>query len=222
MPDIDHAGFHRGLRKSQESNMCHFPASTILLLTLCQWFRTLYNTQKAIQENQDLQSMHSQLFVVLLYPPAGSGCCRISCRYSLVLRKMPGIDGAGSQYKTNRRAPAVAGYPTGSPRCTGKLCQPAGFGRCRFACKLYICRINTRIYGCHIEPCTQYAGSSLYAGLTWSSGIRHELVPVGIMSVLYTTIEQAASTTHSEMATIAVQTSERAKRGMQKKGKSTP
>src|SRR5271168_5305893 len=56
-----------------------------------------------------LQSMHSQLFVVLLYPPAGSGCCRISCRYSLVLRKMPGIDGAGSQYKTNWRAPAVAG-----------------------------------------------------------------------------------------------------------------
>src|SRR5271168_1746426 len=43
-----------------------------------------------------LQSMHSQLFVVLLYPPAG--CCRISCWYSLVLRKMPGIDGAGSQY----------------------------------------------------------------------------------------------------------------------------
>src|SRR5271155_3704649 len=34
-----------------------------------------------------LQSMHSQLFVVLLYPLAGSGCCRISCRYSLVLRK---------------------------------------------------------------------------------------------------------------------------------------
>ena len=60
--------------------------------------------------------------------------------------------------------------------------------------------------------------SALYAGLTWPSGIRHELVPVGIMSVLYTTIEQAASTTHSEMATIAVQTSERAKRGMQKKG----
>src|SRR6202522_1809717 len=52
--------------------------------------------------------------------------------------------------------------------------------------KLYICRINT--YGCHIEqsghclnlPCTQYAGSSLYAGLTWSSGIRHKLVPVHI------------------------------------------
>src|ERR1700678_455417 len=135
-----------------------------------------------------LQSMHSQLFVVLLYPPAGSGCCRISCRYSLVLQKMPGIDGAGSQYKTNRRAPAVAGYPTSSPRCTGKLCQPAGVGRCRFARKLYICRINTRIYGCHIEPCTQYAGSSLYAGFTWSSGIRHKLVPVGIISVLYTTI----------------------------------
>src|ERR1700678_3987516 len=38
-----------------------------------------------------LQLTHSQLFVVLLYPPAGSGCCRISCRYSLVLRKMPGI-----------------------------------------------------------------------------------------------------------------------------------
>src|SRR5271155_2244521 len=53
MPDIDHAGFHRGVGKSRESNMCHFPASTILLLTLCQWFRTLYNTQKAIQENQD-------------------------------------------------------------------------------------------------------------------------------------------------------------------------
>src|SRR6202522_422615 len=92
--------------------------------------------------------------------------------------------------------------------------------------KLYICRINTRIYGCHIEqsgrclnlPCTQYAGSSLYAALTWSSGIQHKLVPVGIISVLYTTIEQAVSTTHSEMATIAVQTSERAKRGMQKKG----
>src|SRR5271168_3531185 len=53
MPDIDHAGFHRGVGKPRESNMCHFPASTILLLTLCQWFRTLYNTQKAIQENQD-------------------------------------------------------------------------------------------------------------------------------------------------------------------------
>src|SRR6202522_1743234 len=53
MPDIDHAGFHQGVKKSRESNMCHFPASTILLLTLCQWFRTLYNTQKAIQENQD-------------------------------------------------------------------------------------------------------------------------------------------------------------------------
>src|SRR5580692_8267666 len=63
---------------------------------------------------------------------------------------------------------------------------------------------------------------SLVCRINMASGIRHELVPVGIMSVLYTTIEQAASTTHSEMATIAVQTSERAKRGMQKKGKSTP
>src|SRR6202795_2947980 len=53
MPDIDHASFHQGVGKSWESNMCDFPASTILLLTLCQWFRTLYNTQKAIQENQD-------------------------------------------------------------------------------------------------------------------------------------------------------------------------
>jgi len=42
-------------------------------------------------------------------------------------------------------------------------------------------------------------------------------------SVLYTAIEQATSTTHSEMATIAVQTSAHAKRGMQKKKrKSTP
>src|ERR1700678_150556 len=95
-------------------------------------YRTL---KKQSKKTRMLQSMHSQLFVVLLYhPPAGSGCCRISCRYSLVLQKMPGIDGAGSQYKTNRRAPAVARYPTGSPRCTGKWCQPAGFGRCRIAC----------------------------------------------------------------------------------------
>src|ERR1700678_2297738 len=92
MPDIDHAGFHRGVGKSQESNMCHFPASTILLLTLCQWF-----LKKQFKKTRMLQSMHLQLFVVLFYPPAGSGCCRISCRYSLVLRKMPGIDGAGSQ-----------------------------------------------------------------------------------------------------------------------------
>src|SRR6202522_3655341 len=54
--------------------------------------------KKQSKKTRMLQSMHSQLFVVLLYPPAGSGCCRISCRYSLVLRKMPGIDGAGSQY----------------------------------------------------------------------------------------------------------------------------
>src|ERR1700678_1892711 len=109
-------------------------------------YRTL---KKQSKKTRMLQSMHSQLFVVLLYqPPAGSGCCRISCRYSLVLQKMPGIDGAGSQYKTNRRAPAVAGYPTGSPRCTGKLCQPAGFGRCRFACKLTICR---KLFVCRIH-----------------------------------------------------------------------
>src|ERR1700678_2482631 len=47
--------------------------------------------------------------------------------------------------------------------------------------------------------------------------ILREKIPEG-QAVLYTTIEQAASTTHSEMATIAVQTSERAKCGMQKKG----
>src|ERR1700678_3193256 len=67
-----------------------------------------------------LQSMHSQLFVVLLYPPAGSGCCRISCRYSLVLRKMPGIDGAGSQYLPLQylQMIAISGHikPTGGLR----------------------------------------------------------------------------------------------------------
>src|ERR1700678_2927714 len=48
-------------------------------------YRTL---KKQSKKTRMLQSMHSQLFVVLLYPPAGSGCCRISCRYSFVLRKM--------------------------------------------------------------------------------------------------------------------------------------
>src|SRR5271168_2011781 len=98
MPDIDHAGFHRGVGKSWESNMCHSPASTILLLTLCQWCRTLYNTPKAIQENQDATINAFAVICGPIIPLAGSGCCRISCRYSLVLRKMPGIDGAGSQY----------------------------------------------------------------------------------------------------------------------------
>src|ERR1700678_4567044 len=57
--------------------------------------------------------------------------------------------------------------------------------------KLFVCRINMVIW--HSE--------SINSG-------RYNI----------STIEQAASTTHSEMATIAVQTSERAKRGMQKKG----
>ena len=71
MPDIDHAGFHRGLGKSRESNMCHFPASTILLLTLCQWFRTLYNTQKAIQENQDATIDAFAVICGPIIPPTG-------------------------------------------------------------------------------------------------------------------------------------------------------
>src|SRR5271155_121826 len=101
MPDIDHASFHLGVGKSWESNMCHFPASTILLLTLCQWFRTLYNTQKAIQENQDATI---DAFVAICGPiiPTGGGSCRISHWF---------------------------------PRCTGKRDQPAGFGRCRIACR---------------------------------------------------------------------------------------
>src|ERR1700678_1592426 len=35
------------------NRICAIFLPPILLLTLCQWFRTLYNTQKAIQENQD-------------------------------------------------------------------------------------------------------------------------------------------------------------------------
>src|ERR1700678_4174069 len=194
MPDIDHAGFHRGVGKSRESNMCHFPASTILLLTLCQWFRTLYNTQKAIQENQDatidafavicgpiIPTGRLWLLQDIMPQPAGSGSCRISHRFPSVHRKTVPTDRA---------------WP-----------------------------VPVRMQALHMPDSYEdiwMSHSALYAGLTGPSGIRHELVPVGIMSVLYTTIEQAASTTHSEMATIAVQTSERAKRGMQKKGKSTP
>src|ERR1700678_1679053 len=93
MPDIDHARFHRGVRKSWESNMCHFPASTILLLTLCQWFRTLYNTKKAIQENQDATI---DAFAVICGPiiptgrlwlagyHAGTHWCSEKCRVSMV------------------------------------------------------------------------------------------------------------------------------------------
>src|ERR1700678_1693537 len=94
MPDIDHAGFHRGVGKFRESNMCHFPASTILLLTLCQWFKMLYNTQKAIQENQDATI---DAFAVICGPiiptgrlwllqgyHAGTHWCSEKCRVSMV------------------------------------------------------------------------------------------------------------------------------------------
>src|SRR6202522_1553129 len=134
-------------------------------------------------------------------------------------------------YYTHRQALAVAGYHAGTHWCSEKCrvsmvpapnIKPTGGLR-------QLPDIPPVPLGAP-ENCANRQGlagagshgSSTYAGLTWSSGIRHKLVPVGIMSVLYTTIEQAASTTHSEMATIAVQTSERAKRGMQKKGKSTP
>src|ERR1700678_3689884 len=91
-------------------------------------YRTL---KKQSKKTRRLQAMHSQLFVVLLYPPAGSGCCRISCRYSLVLRKMPGIDGAGSQYRPTgglRQLPDIPPVSLGAPENCANRQGLAGAG----------------------------------------------------------------------------------------------
>src|SRR5271168_4456440 len=116
MPDIDHAGFHRGVGKSWESNMCHFPASTILLLTLCQWFRTLYNTQKAIQENQDATiDAFTVICSTLPSPtvsernravPNGSECFRVFPSVSECFRVFPSVS---DHISTKFRA-----FPSGS------------------------------------------------------------------------------------------------------------